>query len=286
MEKNFDIDELVDGRIIRFRDDITKVKGASCAYLILGSKANILIDCLSGRHNLYDEIDHNKPLVLLLTHAHIDHIGGVVDFIGKAKIYIHYKEADFLRTGTDMHPEVIAKDVVKHYTLPKLKFPKVPEILELHSGDQFNFGDGEDEIITCIETPGHSVGSMCFYTKAFGGTLFTGDTYYDENMKNYIYPRSEESKRFPVQKQSIFSLFDTYKHHLMHVFTGHNYDEDPNDLTNLEVFVKKFNKESTQKKAKVACCICSRMDEKLYRDEDQPHLIFCGRPCQKYWYFN
>ena len=33
------------------------------------------------------------------------------------------------------------------------------------------------------------------------------------------------------------------------------------------------------------CCICSNTKERLYYDETNPHMIFCGSSCQRKFYF-
>lgn len=93
------------------------------------------------------EVDGMKIIGALSTHTHFDHINGAEYFIEKTnkKIYIHKKEANFLKK---------IKDHIK----------------EVDSGSRIKVGNFE---VTCIHTPGHTTGSQCFLIE---GHLLSGDT--------------------------------------------------------------------------------------------------------------
>jgi glyoxylase-like metal-dependent hydrolase (beta-lactamase superfamily II) len=105
-----------------------------------------------------------KPIAVLLTHAHFDHIGALDD-VRKAwdiPAYIHKNEADWL-TDPD-------KNGSRH-------FPMIKELV-LEPADKRIDGPGVLTIsnfsFEVIETPGHSPGSVSFYCKD-SQVVFSGD---------------------------------------------------------------------------------------------------------------
>lgn len=105
-----------------------------------------------------------KPLAILLTHAHLDHIGAV-DVLREQweiPVYVHELENDWL-----MDPE---KNGSAH-------FPGFEEI-RLKPADHLVNAEGSlsiGEFAFCmIETPGHSPGSISFYFPNHS-VVFSGD---------------------------------------------------------------------------------------------------------------
>ncbi len=93
----------------------------------------------------YDAAD----MRLLLTHGHHDHIGAVEALRAKgAKLYMSSEDAGHF----DIKPDEILKD-----------------------GDSILLGDTQ---LSVIATPGHTPGSVCYYTN---GHLFAGDTLFYHN---------------------------------------------------------------------------------------------------------
>ena len=91
---------------------------------------------------------------ILLTHAHADHDGGVVDLKKKydVPVYMHKEE--------EMYME---KD--------NFVFGKIPKFYSfIEDGDELNIGSLK---IKCIHTPGHTKGGLCFLIE---DKVFTGDT--------------------------------------------------------------------------------------------------------------
>lgn len=105
-----------------------------------------------------------KPLAILLTHAHFDHIGAV-DFLRenyKIPVYLHEYEADWLSE-------------------PSLNGSKLFPVVDNISGkpaDHLIEGEGDMKIgsfdFAVLETPGHSPGSVSFYFEK-ENIVFSGD---------------------------------------------------------------------------------------------------------------
>lgn len=119
-------------------------------YLVEGSQSAVLID--TGTHP--KELDRvvrrftNKPLQVVLTHAHYDHAGGI-RFFGEICL----------------HPA----DTVLLNLLPaydgKVRF--------IREGDRFDLGGKELEV---VEMPGHTPGSIVLIDRA-AGVCYSGDAF-------------------------------------------------------------------------------------------------------------
>lgn len=104
-----------------------------------------------------------KPLAILLTHAHFDHIGAVDDVRNEWKIpvYIHKQEQDWLGDpGKNGSAFFIGNQVVI----------KDADHLITEEGT-LTIGPFSFEI---LETPGHSPGSVSYYFKELS-VVFSGD---------------------------------------------------------------------------------------------------------------
>ena len=105
-----------------------------------------------------------KPIAVLLTHAHFDHIGALDAVREKWQIpaYIHKNEQDWLidpsKNGSQHFP--LVNDMSMQ---PAEHIIDAPGLLKIQSFT-----------IEVIETPGHSPGSLSFYMKD-AGVVFSGD---------------------------------------------------------------------------------------------------------------
>ena len=105
-----------------------------------------------------------KPVCIMLTHAHFDHIYGAADFARtyNVPVYMCQKET---YTIEHTNPYVCG--------MYGLALPEVHEsFIDIHEGDTICVGSLQ---FTVLETPGHSVGGVCYHEKN-EGILFSGDT--------------------------------------------------------------------------------------------------------------
>lgn len=275
---------------IMFTDDggTDNVKYSN-AYWLRGTHYDVLIDCLSGRYNLYDILLPKKELKVFLTHSHLDHAAGLKHFLGKSNVTVYIgseEETEIIKQGLD--PD----NVKQKYFRMNDDVALVPftggRVELLQDGQTFSLSD--DVTVTALSTPGHSVGSFCFYTgNAFGGTLFTGDTFYPESasmLKKFCMYDWE------LQKKQIIKLSRLLP--LENVWPGHYFSyECKQELLDMAASFESASKkafESASKKAKtLECMFCSggaaaTTAKQLYYEKHRPHLVFCGRQCQRnYW---
>ncbi|MEZ5006577.1 MAG: MBL fold metallo-hydrolase [Chitinophagales bacterium] len=119
----------------------------------------VLLDTIN-KHGL-------KPIELILTHAHIDHVMGnkfVYDQFGLQAL-LHEKEMPVLQ---------FADAAAARWGIPYTKSPEPKGFIK--EGTTIKLGEDSFDILF---TPGHSPGSICFYNKAdkyciSGDVLFQG----------------------------------------------------------------------------------------------------------------
>ncbi len=95
-----------------------------------------------------------KPVRLLLTHAHLDHIYGL-HYVHK----IHGLTPELHELETPVYTS--APVVNEMYGLPKMNPLPTPSY-SLHADDTLTLGDATFKLLF---TPGHSPGSLCFYNR-------------------------------------------------------------------------------------------------------------------------
>ena len=137
---------------------------------VLTGKKNAVIDTGTGLSVKY-VIDRIHEILgagtvdfVLLTHCHFDHIGGAyaISQAFGCDIYAGYLDAESIRKG----------DVT--YTLCKDFDIDIPgfDVKDLHQDDIIDLGDHR---LRVIETPGHTMGGVCYYDEVTK-SLFSGDT--------------------------------------------------------------------------------------------------------------
>lgn len=162
------IDDLVSNTYV-VADDALK-----CVIIDPGKANNKLIEFIE-KHEL-------KPVAILLTHGHIDHIRGVDRLAEKYKInvYIHYLDEEMLKDeelnlSSQMEEPLVVRSNTKTVT----------------DGEELNLFK---EKIIVIHTPFHTKGSVCFYLPE-RKALFTGDTLFKMSIGRDDLPNNERHKR-------------------------------------------------------------------------------------------
>lgn len=107
------------------------------------------------------EVEGRRPVAVLATHGHFDHIGSAAEFCGDdLPFYIH--EADVL---------ALSDADAWGAGSPGTVFPPVPvkDVQTLTDGEELTFAGFRIEV---LHTPGHTPGSVCFRTD---GWVLSGD---------------------------------------------------------------------------------------------------------------
>ena len=141
----------------------------------------ILTDDVSGKAFMIDPGAESQELLsyvqkrkldlqaILITHAHIDHVGGIESIHAAANAPVYYHNGDrFLYENIAMQAQLFG-------VTPAQLQAKQPVVGEgsLKDGQEFPFDGGR---IHAIHTPGHTPGSICFHAAGGRNLLFTGDT--------------------------------------------------------------------------------------------------------------
>lgn len=124
---------------------------------------------------------------ILLTHHHYDHVGAVerVKDVFDCPVYLHRRDCDMYRKKVDVYME---------------------------DGDILYL---EDEAIKVINTPGHTHGSVCFYSEK-SRLCFTGDTIFNVDLGRTDLEDGSENE----MRDSIVNIIDKWPNDIM-IYPGH-----------------------------------------------------------------
>ena len=139
---------------------------------------------------------------ILLTHHHYDHVGGVekIKEMTGCSLYLHKEDSDIYKKPVDVM---------------------------LQHGDKLILGREE---ITAIHTPGHTNGSVCYYSEK-SKLAFTGDTIFNVDLG-----RTDLSDGSPIEmEKSIRNVIASWSNEIT-IYPGHG------DSCNMK-YVRKFNQE-------------------------------------------
>ncbi len=184
---------------------VTKITdyGYGCNTYVLTNdgKTAVVIDCASP--SVYDAcLEMNlKPVAVLLTHGHFDHVGGCGKFYENGvPIYCGDGEDKFISCPEN-------RGIFGGVNIPYFKIYKT-----LSDGEVINLGG---MTFTVISSGGHTVGGVCYISD---GKLFTGDTLFAGSVGRCDLPTGDVT-RLKESLKKLCSLDGDYA-----VYCGHGED--------------------------------------------------------------
>lgn len=148
-----------------------------------------------------------KPIAILSTHGHFDHIGAVANIKNEYDIPFYLHELDLKLLQSANFFLFVAK--INH----KISIPK-PDLLFKQKKDKIIIGNFDFDI---FHLPGHSNGSCIFQVHKY---LFTGDILYKRGIGQESMPREDRV----MLKESIREIFRNFSDDLL-VLPGHGSSE-------------------------------------------------------------
>lgn len=169
------------------------------SYIVSNDGECLVID--PATFQVFEEVNAEglKPVAVLLTHGHFDHIAGVQPFLDKGvPVYIHEGDKDKC-TGLDM------SEYLEYYQIK----PFVPTNLIKEEG-YLHFA-GLD--VWVMETPGHSKGGVCYI---IDNVIFSGDTLFAGSYGVYHFSDGNLGILRHSIVEKLFKLSDDFT-----VYSGH-----------------------------------------------------------------
>ena len=175
----------------------------SNCYGVLTDKAAIVVDPGKYTLELADFLKSNadKTRLILITHAHYDHIGGVLEL----------REKTGVKIAIGKNEEFALSD--KAFNLSGRFTPAIPAFnadYTIEDEEEFTVGD---ITIKAFETPGHTVGGMCYL---MNDNLFSGDMLFYETVGRVDLPGGDINE----MKQSLDRMMWIFDDEIK-VYSGH-----------------------------------------------------------------
>ena len=156
-------------------------------YMIMGSDLTVLIDTGTGFGidamipSIRKHLGGRHLDAVILTHRHFDHVGGLGRIIAEFSpdhVFAGPADAVPLREGDS------------ESTLGTKFGGSIAStsITDYREGDIIDLGG---HTLRCIETPGHTIGSICIYDES-SHALFSGDTVFFDGVGNTIHPTGSQ----------------------------------------------------------------------------------------------
>jgi hydroxyacylglutathione hydrolase len=158
-----------------------------------------IIDCGCYNNSEFDQLVHLieaenlRPVMLLNTHCHLDHVFGNKFILEKYNLKSHSSELE----------EMNRKNSVQHSMLfgLNMEVPPEPESF-ITDGKVMEFGNIR---FVSLHVPGHTAGSMAFYS-AEDGTVFTGDALFSGSIGRTDLPGGSYDTLISSIKNKLFTL--------------------------------------------------------------------------------
>lgn len=148
-------------------------------------KIAVVVDPGDDAQKIFDEATKDDLCIkaILLTHGHLDHIGGVAELqkLSGCKIF-----------GPAIGDKSMIENISAQSSMLGLRNASSFATTFLEDGQELKLFDGEENNIKVIATPGHTKGGVCYYIKG-NHILFSGDTLFAGSVGRCDLPGGDET---------------------------------------------------------------------------------------------
>ncbi len=163
---------------------------------LTGRDVDLLVDTGMGICPLAPEITtpQGKPLLVVATHIHLDHVGSLHEFplrAGPRQSASQFESMDDAATYAYMFQtlqDAVLKLPAPGWKAADYKIQPAPLTRALDEGDVIDLGDRQFRV---LHLPGHSPDSIALFDEA-DGLFFSGDAIYDDTLIDDL-PDSDRS---------------------------------------------------------------------------------------------
>lgn len=213
------------------------------SYLLLGSEKALLIDAGLGIGDICEEVKKitDLPVIIALTHAHWDHMGGLKCF---DQVAVHKGDAAWVEFGfplslsaVKLSLQNVKEDLPIDFDIDKYEIYQRSPSIRMKNHYKFDLGG---RVVEVIHTPGHSPGHVCFYERETGA-LYTGDLIYKGKID--LYYKSTNPFKY------IRSIKKIGKMNVQKIYPAHfDLDIDPEIIDQIKDAFKQLKRENKLKR--------------------------------------
>ena len=152
------------------------------SYLIIGQDKALLFDTGNGLGDIKAVVDQltDKPVTVLNSHTHFDHIGGNYQFGNILSVSTQFSIANSHGTKSDMvtmeaSPEALCKGLPDGVSQADHRIKPFTITGTVKEGDVIDLGNRKLEV---LQIPGHTEDAIALLDRQ-AGLMWTGDTFYE-----------------------------------------------------------------------------------------------------------